>query len=255
VPDQRPVDDAADIATLKQALAERTRELHEAREELARSRKKTELGQLVSSMAHELRSPLGAMLTSLHLVESRVAPADTAAKNGLARIRRSVRRCDQIITNLLDYTRYEPLALEETKIDRWLQALFRGQAMPDGVSLTFKPGLGNECVSIDREKLQRAVAHVVDNAAQAALFAGKPGKVSVSTAKNGSCFEIRVTDNGPGIPEEYQSRIFEPFFSGRKAGIGLGLPIAKTVVEQHGGTITFASKPGVQTLFVISVPL
>ena len=255
MPGNDPSEDTLDVVSLKQALAERTRELHEAREKLKLTEKQAMLGQLASTVAHELRSPLGAMLTSLHLVEARVGETDQAAKNGLERIRRSVRRCDEIITNLLDYARYEPLAPEETRIDQWLQAFFRSQPLPQGVSLAFRPGFGEGRARVDRDRLLRAVRHLIDNAAQAALHAGKPGQVTVATREHNGKLEIRVADNGPGIPEDHQARIFEPFFSGRKAGIGLGLPIARSAVEQHGGSISFRSVPGAETEFTISLPL
>lgn len=214
-----------------------------------------ELGTLVSTFAHELRSPLGAMLTSLHVVESRMGGADPAAKKGLDRIRRSVWRCDNIITRLLDYSRHEALVMEETGIDQWLRALFHGQSLPDGITLTFEPGLGDGRFRIDRDQMWRAIVHIIENAAQAILNGGTPGRIAASTRTVGKSIEIRIADTGPGVPEENRAKIFEPLFSGTQVGAGLGLPIAKRIVELHGGTISLDAPTGRETSVTITLPL
>lgn len=253
--DKSTSDRTTEILALKQALEERTMQLHAAQEKSERDARLAALGQLVSNTMHELRSPLGAMLTSLHLVEKRVGDADPATNKGLERIRRSIRRCDDIITRLLDYSRYESLAPEPTRIDQWLRALFHTQTLPEGVSLEFDPGLGDRRGAVDRNRLQRALVHVIENAAQAIADGGKPGRIAVSTRADGKSMEIRITDNGPGVPDEHRTNIFEPLFSGRSGGIGLGLPIARRIVEQHGGTITLDSLPDQGTTFIVTLPL
>lgn len=179
VSDNRPgagsPDQTLEIIALKQALEKRTSELHAARKQLEKKAGMAALGQLISTVVHELRSPLGAMLTSLHLVESRLGDADPAAKKGIERIRRSVRRCDDTITRLLDFSRYETLEPEPTRIDQWLRALFHNQSLPAGISLTFEPGLGDRRVKVDRDRLRRAVVHVIENAVQAIADGGNPG--------------------------------------------------------------------------------
>lgn len=214
-----------------------------------------ELGTLVSTFAHELRSPLGAMLTSLHVVESRIGAADPAAKKGLDRIRRSVWRCDNIIAKLLDYSRQAPLLPEETGIDQWLRALFHSQSLPDGITLTFEPGLGDGRFRIDRGQMWRAIVHIIENAAQAILSGGTPGRIAASTRTVGKSIEIRIADNGPGVPEENRAKIFDPLFSGTQVGAGLGLPIAKRIVELHGGTISLDPSKGRETSVTITLPI
>ena len=255
VPGNNTSDPTMEILELKHALEERTTQLHAAQESLERNTRLIALGQLVSNTMHELRGPLGAMLTSLHLVEKRVGDADPAARKGLERIHRSIRRCDDIITRLLDYSRYESLAPEPTRIDQWLRALLHVQAMPEGVSLEFDPGLGDRRVAVDRDRLQRALVHVIENAAQAIVDGGKPGHIAVSTRAGGKSMEIRIADNGPGVPDECRADIFEPLFSGRSGRIGLGLPIARRIVEQHGGTIALDSHPDQGTTVIVTLPL
>ena len=146
---------------------------------------------------HELRSPLGAMLISLYLVEKRVSDADPAATKGLERIRRSVRRCEYIITQLLDYSRYDSLAPEPTLIDQWLGALCHTQPLPEGVSLALDPGLGDRRVAVNSDELQQALVQVIENAAQAILDSGMPGRIAVSTLAGGKSMEIRIAEE-PG---------------------------------------------------------
>lgn len=255
MPGNNTSDPTMEILELKHALEERTTQLHAMQESLERNTRLIALGQLVSNTMHELRGPLGAMLTSLHLVEKRVGDADPAARKGLERIHRSIRRCDDIITRLLDYSRYESLAPEPTRIDQWLRALLHVQAMPEGVSLEFDPGLGDRRGAVDRDRLQRALVHVIENAAQAIADGGKPGYIAVSTRAGGKSMEIRIADNGPGVPDECRADIFEPLFSGRSGRIGLGLPIARRIVEQHGGTIALDSHPDQGTTVIVTLPL
>jgi signal transduction histidine kinase len=254
-PGAGPVDQALEIIALKQALEKRTSELHAVQRQLEKKAGMAALGQLISTVVHELRSPLGAMLTSLHLVENRIDDADLATKKGIERIRRSVRRCDDTITRLLDFSRHESLEPEPTRIDQWLRALFHNQSLPAGVSLTFEPGLGDRRAMLDRERLRRAVIHLIENATQAIADGGKPGHIAVDTRSVGDYAEIRITDNGPGIPDDYRADIFEPFFSARRSGIGLGLPIARRIVEQHSGTISFVSSADGGTSFIVTLPL
>lgn len=255
MPDKSISDPAIEIIALKLALEKRTSELHAAQKQLEKNAGLAALGQLVSTVVHELRSPLGAMLTSLHLVENRVGDMDPAAKKGIDRIRRSVRRCDDTITRLLDFSRHETLEPEPTRIDQWLRAMFHNQTLPEGTSLTFEPGLGDRRVTVDRDRLRRAVVHLIENAIQAISDGGKPGHIEVNTRPVDGFVEIHIADNGPGIPDDYRASIFEPFFSARRSGIGLGLPIARRIAKQHGGTISLFSRPGQKTSFVISLPL
>ncbi|MBE9557699.1 MAG: HAMP domain-containing histidine kinase [Proteobacteria bacterium] len=248
-------DPTMEIIALKLALETRTSELHAAQKQLEKDAGLAALGQLVSTVVHELRSPLGAMLTSLHLVENRVGDADPAVTKGIDRIRRSVRRCDDTITRLLDFSRHETLEPEPTRIDQWLRAMFHNQALPEGVSLTFEPGLGDRRVTVDRDRLRRAVVHLIENAIQSIADGGKPGHIAVDTRPADGHVEIRITDNGPGIPDDHRANIFEPFFSARRSGIGLGLPIARRIAKQHGGTLSLTSRPGQETSFAISLPL
>lgn len=254
-PGAHPPDQTMEIIALKQALETCTNELHETQKQLEENAGAAALGKLVSVVVHELRSPLGAMLTSLHLVENRLRDADPATLKGIERIRRSVRRCDDTITRLLDYSRHIELEPEDTRLDQWLRALSHNQVLPDGVTISFTPGLGDRSVAVDRERLRQAVAHLIENASLSIAEGGKPGHIEVSTRIGGDCAEIRVTDNGPGVPDSCRAEIFEPLFSARRSGTGLGLPVARRIVERHGGTVFLEDSADGVTSFIIKLPL
>lgn len=243
---------AAEIGILEERLKAQAAELNAARSAAQSNAQMAQLGQLVSGMAHELRGPLGAILTSLHVVEGRLRDPDPATLKGLDRIRRGVRRCDDTISRLLELSRDEPLNAEETGIDQWLQALFHSRMLPEGVSLAFEQGLGDGRYAIDREQLARAVAHVVDSAAEAIRESRTPGRIAVSTRREASMFEIHIADTGPEIPQDQLATIFEPLFGGYRSG--LDLPVARRIVERHGGRIDAKRHSGGGTTVTIALP-
>ncbi|MCK5622963.1 MAG: ATP-binding protein, partial [Alphaproteobacteria bacterium] len=155
---------------------------------------------------------------------------------------------------LLDFSRVRDLELEATNIDRWLRDVLDEQLLPEGVTLSFEPGLPESLVPIDCERLRRAVVNVVENAVQAIDGEETEGQVTVSTVRAGDNFEIRIKDTGPGIPEDLRKRIFEPLFSTKNSGCGLGLAISKEIIEQHGGTIGIEDGPSGGTCFVFRLP-
>jgi signal transduction histidine kinase len=107
-------------------------------------------------------------------------------------------------------------------------------------------------VPIDWDHMQAAVVNLLRNASDA--IEGQ-GEVWVATSRHDDEVVIRVTDTGKGIPPEVQDRVFEPYFSTKKAGTGLGLPTTRRIVEEHGGTLGFSSEPGKGTQFAIHLPL
>lgn len=213
------------------------------------------IGDLIADVVHELRGPLGVMLTSVHLVQARIGEDDPASIRGLERIRRGIDRCDNIIGNLQDYSANTPLRAEPTGLDQWLRAAIHAHHPPQQLSLEFKPGLGEARVLIDREKLGRAVMVIIDNAVLAATGLDRDGRISVHTASRDGQLEIGVADNGTGIAEEYRDKVFDPFFSTRRGGVGLGLAIARRFVAQHGGEIVMEHPAAGGSSFRILLPM
>jgi signal transduction histidine kinase len=241
---------------LEELVEIRTREARLAEEELLRTERLSALGRLIATVGHELRTPLGTLRAALHTIAGAVRQAEVA---GLARVvaiaERSIVRCDAIVEELLDYTRQRALHLEATAIDEWLGALLDEAPPVDGVEVVRHLGAG-VLVPCDREQLRRAVTNLVLNAVQAlgaSLLAER--RLSVSSAVHGGVVEIAVVDTGPGIPSADLPRVFEPLYTTKPDGVGLGLPLARQIVEQHGGTLFLQSVVGRGTSVFLRLPL
>lgn len=246
---------------LEERVAERGRELEAAHDELLRKERLATLGQLTATVSHELRNPLGAIRPSLFLIKRRVEEGDERMRHAVERIERSVTRCDHIIDELLDFTRIRTLERETLPFDRWLEELLDEQPIPEGIALQLERGLAERRLSIDPHRLRRAVINVVENAIHALQEerpddapAGEPPRLTVATAERDGRIEIRVEDNGPGIPEEILPKVFEPLYSTKGFGVGLGLPTVKQILEQHGGDIEITTEHGRGTTMVLWLP-
>lgn len=246
---------------LEQRVERRTAELRDAQAELIKKDRLATLGQLTATVSHELRNPLGAMRTSAYVLAKSLPDGNEAALKAIDRIDRGIVRCDRIIDELLDFTRSTEIDREAVTIDDWLGAVLSELSIPGGVKLETDLRLGNLAAMIDSGRMRRAVINIVENACQA--IAGQAGWeaevskgiVTVSTGKVNGDIEIRVADDGPGIPVDIREKIFEPLFSTKNFGVGLGLPTVRQVLKQHGGSVVLESEPGVGTLFRLAFPL
>ena len=245
---------------LELRVEQRTSELREAQAELIKKSRLATLGQLTATVSHELRNPLGAMRTSAYVLSKSLPDGNEPALKAMARIDRGITRCDRIIDELLDFTRATEIELEAIMVDNWLTAVLPDISLPGGVKLETDFRLGTLAAMMDSGRMRRAIINIVENACQAITGQLGPdaatgeGVVTVSTGKVNGDIEIRIVDNGPGIPADIRERIFEPLFSTKNFGVGLGLPTVRQILEQHGGAITVESAPGVGTLFQLTFP-
>ena len=243
---------------LEMMVEERTRELHKAQDELVRKERLATLGQLTATVSHELRNPLGAMRPSLYILQKKSDLSDEMIANSIARIDRNITRCDHIIDELLDFTRINDLDLISSTIDNWLFNIIDEHIIHPDIKLVCNPGLDNIKIKYDQERLRRAIINVMDNSIQAMLDDSGSKTISdnstltVTTIINNDRIEIIFTDTGSGISDDVLPRIFEPLFSTKGFGIGLGMPVVKQIMHQHNGDIELTtSKEGTQvTLWI-----
>ncbi len=235
---------------LQRRVEERTAALQAAQSELVRKERLSALGQLTATMAHELRNPLSAIRNTLFVVRDTAATGGINLDRPLGRVERSIERCDRIINDLLDYTRIRELHRSVVAPDPWLEEVLNEQRLPADIALAKK--LDADChVAIDPERMRQVVINLVENAAQAISETSPERAITVSTRCAGDRFELTIEDTGGGIPSDVLSKVFEPLFSTKSFGTGLGLPVVKQIIELHGGSITIDSEPGKGTRVTI----
>lgn len=241
---------------LEGLVRERTQELEKAQEELINKERLAVLGQLTATVSHEIRNPLGTVRNAVFSIGEAVKHNETDRVNrSLKLAERNIKRCDRIINELLDFTRERKINCELTNIDSWLESVLDEQEIPEGIECVRELNTDIE-LPIDRELLYRAINNVFSNAVQALQEENSNGnQLKVKTTVNGELLELHFIDTGPGIPEELTEKIFEPLFSTKSFGIGLGVPVIKDMMEAHHGKFEIKSELGKGTTATLSLPM
>lgn len=228
--------------------------------ELVRQERLATLGQLTATVSHELRNPLGAMRPSLYILQKRLPAGDERLNAAFDRLDRNIDRCDNIIDQMLDFTRIEGAGRQRLNIDQWLAEQLDELNTPEGLTVKREFGLGDEILTFDPEQLRRALVNVYDNACQAMMDntiqapIGPNMRLTVKTRINNDRVEIIVSDTGPGIPVDVLPKIFEPLFSTKGFGVGLGLPTVRQIMQKHNGDIEVLPEQGGGTAMVLWLP-
>ena len=235
---------------LEELVSERTRELQNTQEALIRKERLAALGQLTATVSHELRNPLAAMRPFLYLIRKKIGLEDNQLTQAVERLDRNVTRCDHIIDELLDFTRITGMELETVVLDDWLTGVLSEQAIHPDIRFIQTLSLGGCGVEIDVNRLRRGIINVIDNACHAMQEENDPDQIragaelTIETTKESGRIEIRIKDTGIGIPEDELQKIFEPLYSNKSFGVGLGMSIIKQIMEQHGGGVEVTSEQG-----------
>lgn len=259
---------AVDVTELRQAkerleeqqrqlevlVDERTTELRSAQEELLRRERLALIGQLTATVSHELRNPMATIRGSVFMLEKSLRDRVPAMGAVFDRIVRNVERCDRIIDELLDFARARELSKESVDLASWVLSVLGEWEPPEGVTVVreLSPGI---TLHLDPERMRRCLQNLLSNACHAMKTVGdRPCKVTVRCRPAAGGATLEVEDTGEGITPEHLPRIFEPLYSTKSYGIGLGLPLVRQVAELHGGTVAVRSQPGVGTCFTVTLP-
>jgi PAS domain S-box-containing protein len=241
---------------LEELVKKRTAQLEAAQTELVRKERLAVLGQLTATVNHEIRNPLGTLQNAVYSIGEAIKHNEMErVGHSLKLAERNIKRCNRIINELMDFTRTREIKGELTDIDRWLNSVLDEQEIPEGIECV--RGLNTGIVlPIDREYLRRAVNNVVTNAVQAMQDENSSGnQLKVKSAVNGERLELSFIDTGPGISEEIMVKIFEPLFSTKSFGIGLGMPIIKNIMEEHQGEVKLQSEVDKGTVVTLILPI
>ncbi len=257
-----PVSGPKEVSTLSATFNEmltglrRNRELEE---QLQRAERSAVVGRLASGIAHEIRNPLNFMNLSIDHLQAACAPEDARKRNEfshiLTTIKEEISRLNRLVSDFLSYgrpARLKPRELDARTLIEEVNDLVKAQAEQQGVKVSVATdGDGDTKFQADYEQIKTCFSNLMINAVQAMP---EGGALNVTLHPNKSNLHIEFADTGLGIAPENLAQIFEPYYSTKDTGIGLGLPLTKKIIEEHGGQITVESEPGKGTVFTITLP-
>lgn len=233
----------------QEALEEKTRALAAAREELIRKERLAILGLLAGGVSHELRNPLGVIKNSVYYLKM-VMAADEKVTKHLGILEREIVTANRIVTGLIDFARVTPPNRVAVDLSRVVREYLEQKPLPGAVEVVLELADSLPAVSADPDQFLLVLGNLVTNAVQAMP---EGGKLTITTVSTPDGVSLSVADTGTGIAPENLAKIFEPLFTTKPRGIGLGLAVAQSLSESNGATLTVASAPGQGSRFVVHV--
>jgi signal transduction histidine kinase len=221
--------------------------LREAQEELVRKEKLATLGQLAGGVGHELRNPLGVIKNSVYYLNM-ILPKDEKIQKHLGILDREVANSDRIVTELLDFARVKAPMREAASLVAIVRAALDRLPLPEPVAVQLELTESMPSVLVDTHQVGQIVLNFLQNAVQAMPDGGR---LTVSAGEDGERVFVRVEDTGVGILPENLAKIFQPLFTTKAKGIGLGLALARDLAEANAGRISVESTVGQGSRFTV----
>ncbi|MBV9290822.1 MAG: hypothetical protein JO222_00100 [Frankiales bacterium] len=241
-------------------VAERTEELEHSMAELAsahdqliRQERLAAIGELASTIGHELRNPLGVISNAVYLLRNDFGPNPTdAAQRHLATAEREVSAATVIVTDLLEFARQRQPVVSDVDLNALVDEVLSVLPPPTGMTVQREGVSGPVIARADRDMLRQVVLNLVSNGYQAMTDGGV---LTVGVRAVDGAVQLAVRDNGAGMSAETRGRLFEPFFTTKARGVGLGLAVSKRIVEAHHGDISVDSVEGEGSEFRVTLPV
>ncbi len=237
---------------LERSLEAYARDLAAAQERLLHQERLAVIGKMGASVAHELRNPLGVIGNSAYYLMARLGDADPKVAWHLDIIRREVEASNGIITNLMSFVSAREVRVAPSDPNALMRATLERAILPGDVAVRLDLAPELPQVDLDPDRMQQVFLNLINNAAQAMP---RGGRLTVSTRVEDGCVSIAFADTGVGIAAEDRARVFEPLYTTKAKGFGLGLSIVKLLVDAHGGTVTVSSTPGAGSCFSVHLPI
>ena len=237
---------------------DRERQLHEMQSELIHVSRLTELGQMVSALAHEVNQPLTAVGTYVRAGRRLIQAGDVArADDALLKAAEQATRASQVIQRLRQFVKKEESHRGIEDLRRTIEEVTSlALAGAEGRTVQLRVELAPETrlVVIDKVQIQQVLLNLSRNAVEAMQASAQRDLVIMATAAGDGMVEVCVADSGPGLAQEVRAKLFQPFVTTKSSGMGVGLSICRSIVEAHGGRMWVADRPGGGTEFHFTVP-
>jgi len=225
--------------------------LREAQEQLVRREKLAVLGQLAGGVGHELRNPLGVIKNSAFFLNMVLADAPEKVSEHLGIMDKQIGMADEIITNLLDFARVKPAALETIPVGPLVDRAIAECAIPHVIDVNIDVSRTVGPVVVDPSQMHHVLLNLIRNAVQAMP---EGGRLSITARTGNGAVLLSVADTGCGIPTENREKIFEPLFTTKAKGTGLGMSVCRSLVEANHGEISVESVVGEGATLILRLP-
>jgi PAS domain S-box-containing protein len=237
---------------LEELVAERTLSLEKIQEQLVRQERLAVLGQLAGGVGHELRNPLGVITNAIYYLKTVQPDVDEKIAEYLDLIENNAQDANRIISDLLDFARVKTADPSPVTVGELVRMVIERHSHPDDIQIEADIPAKLPNVVVDPNQIKQVITNLVTNAYHAMPTGGQLSIVAQEIAGGG--VSIAIADTGTGIAPENLAKIFEPLYTTKAKGIGLGLAISKMLVEVNGGHIEFESQVGEGSVFTISLP-
>jgi PAS domain S-box-containing protein len=238
---------------LEEKVQERTRELLVAQEELVRKEKLAVLGQVAGSVGHELRNPLGVMSNAVYFLQTVLTDADETTREYLGIIKDEIGGAERIVADLLDSVRTKPPRPEAVGVQELIERILRKLTVPGNVSIRVEVPVELPRVRVDPLQMGQVFRNLMANGLDA-MPEGGTLEIHAEPAPDLGGVVVRVRDTGIGMTAEQLARLFQPLFTTKARGIGLGLVVVKNLTQANGGSVAVTSEAGKGTVFSITLP-
>lgn len=260
IPETNARDEIGELTRNFNEMVRGLRENKKLEERLMAAEHLSKIGQLASGIAHEIRNPLNFINLSIDHLRKEYQPEDSKKQEEfqsmVLSIKAEIGRLNSMIGNFLDYGKPLTLKLEKVLLEDVLkETLTVAEHMIREQKVELKIDYSKDIpatINIDRQQIKACFMNIVLNAIQAMPCGGR---LSVNTSLTDGFAVVKIEDTGDGITEEHLAKVFEPYFTTKTAGIGLGLALTKRIIEEHGGRIDIKSRLGEGTVVFIKLPI
>jgi PAS domain S-box-containing protein len=238
---------------LEAKVQERTEQLLAAQEELVRNEKLAVLGQVAGSVGHELRNPLGVMSNAVYFLRTVLGDADEITKEYLHIIENEISDSERIVSDLLDSVRIKPPQVQTVGVAELIGMTLGKLTPPSAVQINLGIPATLPALRVDAQQMQQVFRNLISNSIEAMPQGGTLDIGATEDVQDGTV-TVSVRDSGVGITPEQMEKLFQPLYTTKARGIGLGLVVVKNLTEANGGRVDVRSEKGKGTTFSISLP-
>lgn len=252
---KKAIDSGDEIGELSATFEGMVEAIAETREKLLASERLAAIGKMAAHVTHEVRNPLSSIALNLELLDEEIRSEDEEAKNLVRAIGQEVERLSGLSDQYLSMARRKAPELEDSDLGALVRSaieFMRPEVEKHGIELQSNVAAQLPWVEVDQGQIRQVLFNLVRNAREA-MPGG--GRVLIDVRKVGDELEVRVTDNGPGVPPEQIEQLFDPFYTTKDHGTGLGLAVSRQVLAAHGGRLEYAGARPHGSVFALFLPL